>query len=98
MQQPEQHRRLDGDSSKCTREDPWRKADRMSRQYETNSKDRSPEVAEPINSKQLATTVGRWMLARTTAIPRIGAHSSGDFSPAFSPVRMSLGFEESVAP
>src|SRR5580658_4418291 len=37
------------------------------------------------------------MLKRTTAIPRIGAYRSGDFTPAFSPVTMALGFERSVA-
>src|SRR5260370_29440975 len=61
------------------------------------AKTATPEVAEPISSKQLATSAGRWMLARTTAIPRIGAHRSGDFRPAFSPATMALGFEGSVA-
>src|SRR5216684_5421737 len=61
------------------------------------AKTATPEVAEPISSKQLATTAGRWMPARTTAIPRIGAHRSGDLTPAFSPVTMALGFEVSVA-
>jgi hypothetical protein len=61
------------------------------------AKTATPEVAEPISSKQLATTAGRWMLARTTAIPRIGAHRSGDFTPAFNPATRALGFEGSVA-
>jgi hypothetical protein len=33
------------------------------------------------------------MLARTTAIPSIGAHSSGDFRPELIPVTTALGFE-----
>src|SRR6266852_262663 len=53
----------------------------------------TPEVAEPISSKQLVITAGKWIFARTKAIPRIGPHKSGDFRPALSPVTIGFGFE-----
>src|SRR5260370_13988381 len=57
------------------------------------AKTATPEVAEPISSKQLASIPGKWIFARTRAIPRIGPHNNGDFRPALSPVKIGLGFE-----
>src|SRR5208337_2782196 len=54
----------------------------------------TPEVAEPISSKQLATTAGKRTPARTSVMRRIDAQSSADFRPALRPVRIGFCFAE----
>src|SRR6266404_9485078 len=45
----------------------------------------TPDVAEPIIAKQLATSFGMRRPTNTTTIPNTGAHRSGDFNPDLSP-------------
>ena len=47
----------------------------------------TPDVAEPIISKQLAIGFGIRRLTSTTTMPNTGPQSSGDFNPDFSPDR-----------
>src|SRR5258708_18424245 len=45
----------------------------------------TPDVAEPIIAKQLATSFGMRRPSKTIAIPITGAQRSGDFNPDLSP-------------
>src|SRR5258705_12720572 len=45
----------------------------------------TPDVAEPIIAKQLATSFGMRRPTNTTKIPNTGAQRSGDFNPDLSP-------------
>src|SRR5260370_30357543 len=45
----------------------------------------TPDVAEPIIAKQLATSFGMRRPSNTTTIPNTGAQRRGDFNPDLSP-------------